>query len=83
MQRAVCKLIMGTVLSGWSSAKGPKHPDVARNRFSYSLVLVVWQIEFRRCLPNNPGNLLIMHVTDVREEVMLNLMVKPSGQPGY
>ncbi len=46
-----------------------------------SFVLVVDQTVFKRCAFNDRGNMRIMDVTNVREQMVFDLKIQPADAP--
>src|SRR5690606_8536427 len=62
-------------------AQLPQVFEVRNYGFSGGLVLVVGQIELLGRRFHNFGNFCVVHMADVRENMVLDLMVEPSGEP--
>ena len=51
------------------------------HRASHGLEFMVWKVALTRCLFDDIGNLVVVDMADVREKVMLNLVVKSARKP--
>lgn len=65
----------------WWSTQIFKLPRVAAERVYKCAVSVIRQIKFMRCFAHNGCNVSVVHVADIRKQMMLDLKVESAYTP--